>query len=151
MSYEELLRLRIIEPVEITDEEVAALLAVARRDIETAKNVIGIDLDWAFAIAYNSILQLTLAWMNHLGYRPRGEAKHINTFKFLQETLPEERQPIVRRLQKMRKKRNASVYRQRGLISEREAHEVIAFAEDYYQEIEATLPSKIARMSREED
>lgn len=151
MSYEELLKQRIIEPVKISTEEIADLLKLARRDIDTANKVLNFDLDWAFAIAYNSILQLTLAWMNSLGYRPRGEAKHVNTFKFLEETLPKEKQPTIKRLQKMRKKRNATIYRQKGLVSEKEALGVIKFANEYFKDIEMTLPNKIVELSKRED
>ncbi|MBS3909196.1 MAG: hypothetical protein KGZ93_06175 [Actinobacteria bacterium] len=151
MSYDELLKARIIEPVTVSDEEIADLLKVARRDINTAKNLINSDLDWAFAIAYNAILQLTLAWMNQLGYRPRGENKHVNTFIFLEHTVPKERQPMIRRLQKMRKKRNATVYRQKGLISEKEALTVIDFASEYAKEIESVLPAGIVSLSHKED
>lgn len=151
MSYEELLKARIIEPVSVSNEEIADLLKVARRDIETATRLKNFDLDWAFAIAYNSILQLTLAWMNYLGFRPRGEAKHANTFTFLEEALPKERKSIVERLQKMRKKRNTTIYKKRGLISERDAHMVIDFATEYYKEIEATLPDRIVKLSQKED
>lgn len=151
MSYEELLRKRIIEPVDVSCEETADLLRVARRDIKTAKNLIAMDLDWAFAIAYNAILQLTIAWMNSLGYRPRGEAKHMNTFVFLEETLPEEHQPMIKRLQRMRRKRNATVYRQRGLVSEKEALDVIEFAMQYYRDMERLLPEQIVSLSVDED
>lgn len=151
MSYEELLKSRIIEPVSISPEEIADLIKVAKRDIDTANKVLNVDLDWAFAIAYNSILQLTLAWMNSLGYRPRGEAKHVNTFRFLEETLPKERQPTIKRLQRMRRKRNATIYRQKGLVSVKEAHDVIDFANQYFKEIEAILPKEIVKLSKQED
>jgi len=151
MSYEELLEKRIIEPVEISSEETADLLRVVRRDIRTAKSLITMDLDWAFAIAYNAVLQLTIAWMNSLGYRPRGEAKHMNAFIFLEETLPEERQPMIKRLQRMRRKRNATVYRQRGLVSEKEALDVIEFAIQYYRDIETLLPARIISLSVDDD
>ncbi|OIO88693.1 MAG: hypothetical protein AUK32_00905 [Candidatus Aquicultor secundus] len=152
MSYEELLKQRIIERTEVTQEEIADLLRVARRDINTAqRNLIDHDLDWAFAIAYNSILQLTLAWMNHLGFRPKGEAKHANTFTFLEEALPKERQPMIKRLQRMRQKRNATIYRKAGLVGEKEARDVIDFAGEYYKEIEAILPEYIVKLSYKED
>jgi len=151
MSYDELLKARIIEPIEISAGEIAELLNVARRDIDTANKVLNVDLDWAFAIAYNSILQLTLAWMNSLGYRPRGEAKHVNTFKFLEETLPKEKQPTIKRLQKMRKKRNATIYRHKGLVTEKEALDVISFANQYFKEVKAILPKEIVKLSEQED
>ncbi|MDI6716523.1 MAG: hypothetical protein QME63_06220, partial [Actinomycetota bacterium] len=83
--------------------------------------------------------------------RPRGEAKHANTFRFLEETLSKERQPMIKRLQRMRRKRNATIYRQRGIISEKEAHDVIEFANRYFKEIEAILPNEIIKLSKKED
>ena len=151
MSYDDLLKARIIEPVSISNEGIADLLRVSRRDIKTAIRLKDYDLDWAFAIAYNSILQLTNAWMNHLGFRPREEAKHVNTFKFLEETLPKERKPIVERLQRMRKKRNTTIYKKKGIITEKEALMVINFANQYYKEVEDILPDKIVKLSKRED
>ena len=151
MTYEDLLEQRIIEPVHIEDSEIAGLLRVARRDIKAAQGLITSSLDWAFAIAYNAILQLSIAYMNHLGYRPRGEAKHVNTFRFLERALPKEAQEMVDRLQKLRKKRNLTIYQQTGLVSEKEAHDVINFAEQYYKKIESMLPRNIVNLSRKED
>jgi hypothetical protein len=100
------------------------------------------DLDWAFAIAYNGILQMSIAYMNHLGYRPRGEGHHYNTFRFMEEALPEDAQ-MIRRLQKLRRKRNTTIYEQPGLVSEQEALDVVQFASRYFSVIEAKLPSEI--------
>ena len=150
MSYEELLRRRAIEPVTVTPREIGELLAVARRDIKTAENLVTMDLDWAFVIAYNSVLQLSIAYMAWLGYRPRGEGKHYNTFQFMAEALPDDQQ-MIRRLQKFRRKRNMSIYEQPGLVGEKEARDVIDFAGRYYQEIEAKLPREITRVQRDEE
>jgi hypothetical protein len=143
MSYEELLECRAIEPVKVTAREIAELLALSKRDIKASRAMLATDLDWAFAIAYNGILQLSVAYMNSLGFRPRGEGKHFNTFRFMAEALPEEA-TMIRRLQKLRRKRNASVYEQPGLVSEKEARDVIEFASRYYATVEAKLPKAIA-------
>lgn len=142
MGYEELLRTRTIEPVRVTPREIAGLMALAKRDIEASQAMLASDLDWAFAIAYNGILQMSIAYMNSLGYRPRGEGKHFNTFRFMAESLPEEA-PVIRRLQRLRRKRNATVYEQPGLVGETEARDVVAFAAHYYAIIEAKLPREI--------
>jgi plasmid maintenance system antidote protein VapI len=63
-NFEELVEKRIIEPYEVSREEIAYLLGVARRDLKTGKAVSKSNLDWAFAITYNSILQLSVAYMN---------------------------------------------------------------------------------------
>ena len=150
MNFDVLLRMRVIERVTVTSEEISELFAVARRDLRTAQSLVDIDLDWAFAVAYNSILQLSVAYMNYLGFRPRGEGKHYHTFRFMAEALPDE-QVMVKRLQRLRKKRNASIYEHPGLVSEKEAHEVIDFATRYYQHIEEKLPSEITNRRSEEE
>jgi hypothetical protein len=150
MSFEELLRSRAIEPVKVTPREIAELLALSKRDVRTASAMLSTDLDWAFAIAYNGILQVSIAYMNSLGYRPRGEGKHFNTFQFMAQALPDEA-PMIRRLQKLRKKRNMTIYEQAGLVSEKEATDVIDFASRYYATIESKLPGEITSQVPKED
>ncbi|MDP2183317.1 MAG: hypothetical protein Q8K99_12210 [Actinomycetota bacterium] len=134
----------------ITPREIADLLALSKRDIRASEAMLDTDLDWAFAIAYNGVLQMSIAYMNHLGYRPRGEGKHYNTFQFMEEALPDEA-PMIRRLQKLRRKRNTTIYEQSGLVSEKEAQDVIEFASRYYTSIEAKLPREITGQAPKED
>lgn len=151
MSYERLLRAKMIEPVQFTDEEVADHLRAARKDIDVAKAVLNTDLDWAFNIAYNGILQTALAFMNHKGYRPKGEAKHYNTFEFMKESLEDEWRTKINRIQKLRQKRNIAVYEQRGIVSEKEALDTIELAYHFHEEIQAIMPSGITKLLRAED
>ncbi len=148
MTFDDLLRSRLIEPVTVSSDEITSLFEVARRDMRTAQNLLVTDLDWAFAIAYNSILQLSIAYMSYLGFRPRGEGKHFNTFRYMEQALPGE-QAMVRRLQRLRKKRNTTIYEQAGAVSEKEAREAIEFASRYYEYIEAKLPSEITARREE--
>lgn len=149
MSYESLIKRRIIEPCKVSDEEIAGHLNAAWRDRQTAEYIATMDLDWAFNIAYNSILQAALAYMYWQGYRSRGEGKHYNTFEFLKEALPSEFQKDIDRCQKLRKKRNRSVYGGRGQISETEAKNIVAFSKKFLDEISDLLPENIVEMSRE--
>lgn len=57
MPYENLLKQRVIEPAKVSKEEIAEHLRVARHDASVAQNISSIDLDWAFTVAYNSILR----------------------------------------------------------------------------------------------
>lgn len=147
MTYEKLLEDRIIEPVKVPQDEIAYLLGVARRDIKLAENLKSSSLDWAFAIAYNSILQLSIAYMNFLGYRPRSGAKHVNTFKFMEKAVSEEEKPMVRRMQQLRRKRNLTIYERAGLVTEKEAREIVEFAVRYYKDIESKLPKELVELS----
>lgn len=134
MSFDELLRERAIEPVTVESGELTELLRLARRDIRTARSLVFTDLDWAFVIAYNALLQSSVAYMASLGYRPRASAKHFNTFRFMALALPEEAE-MIGRLQRLRKKRNTTVYEHVGLVGESEAKSVIEFAERYCSRI----------------
>jgi hypothetical protein len=150
MSFEELLRKGAIEKVAVTPREIGERLSMARRDIRTAEGLVGIDLDWALAVAYSGIRQVSTAYMNFKGYRPHGgEGNHYNVFRFMEEALPEHR-PMIKRIQKLRKKRNQVQYDQSGIVSEKEAHEVIEFASKYYTEIAGLLPPEITRNRDEE-
>lgn len=88
--------------------------------------------------------------MNFLGFRPRGEGKHFNTFRFMEHALPGE-QTMVRRLQRLRKRRNVTIYEQAGAVSEKEAHEVIELAARYYKGIKAEFPAEITDRSEGEE
>lgn len=90
MTFDDLLDSRAIERVTVTPEEAAELIRLARRDIATAQTLTGTDLDWAFAIAYNALLQSSVAYMASLGYRSRSRDKHFVTFRFIREALPDE-------------------------------------------------------------
>lgn len=149
MPYEKLLENRIIEPVEVSDEEIAGRLRAASRDIEVAQSVAGLDLDWAFTIAYNGILQTALAFMYSKGFRPRGEGKHFNTFRFLKEALPEAFEKEISLMQKLRKKRNQAVYQSKGMVSEKEAQNIIKFSLDFLNEIMGLLPEGITKIAKE--
>lgn len=148
MTYEDLVKARIIEPYEVGNEEIAAKIRDARHDIDVAQNMAGMDLDWAFSIAYNGIREVATAYAYHLGYRPKGNAKHYNTFKFLEEALPDSFQKEVSLMQRLRKKRNQVVYDSRGIISETEAKEIIAFSKKFLDEILDILPKDITRLTR---
>ncbi len=149
MSYEKLLKKQMIEPTRVSNKELAEHLFSARHDIKVAQNVQAIDLDWAFNIAYNGILQSALTLMYHKGYRPKGEAKHYITFEFLKDTLSSEWAPKVNRIQKLRQKRNLAVYEHRGIVSETEAKDTIEFASRFYGEIEAILPKEVVTLSHQ--
>lgn len=151
MNYEKLLRDKMIEPVRVLDAEVAEHLRVARHDIKAGQAIAVIDLDWGFTATYNGLLQTALALMYYKCYRPRGEGKHYSTFEFLKLTLPKEWEARINRVQKLRQKRNKTVYEHRGLITERETKGIIEFADRFYKEIEAILPNEIVNLSKQED
>lgn len=151
MTFDDMVKRRMIEKTSVSDEEIADHLRIGQHDISVARFLSTQDLDWSFNIAYNGILQTATAYMRYLGYRPRGEAKHYHTFVFMAEALPSEFAHDIERVQKMRAKRNIAVYDTRGVISEKEARGILDFAERFQAEITALLPEHIVELSKVTD
>jgi uncharacterized protein (UPF0332 family) len=111
------------------------LLQVAARDLVTAERILPDDLDWAFNIVYNAVLQAGRALMLHKGFRPRGPEQHRTVVHFCELTLGPERKRQIALFDQMRRKRNRLVYETVGLVSYREVEQALAFAQTFVEEI----------------
>ncbi len=148
MDFGDLVEKRVVEPSEVPVDEIAGLMRVAQRDIGTASSLMLTDLDWAFAVAYNAILQSSVAYIASQGLRPNSRNKHFNTFRFMAAALSDESDTISR-LQRFRKKRHAAVYERTGLIGAQEASDIIEFASRYVALIEERMPGEVKERPRE--
>lgn len=135
MPYERLLRTGRIRAYAAQPSEIAALMQVAHRDEATAEKNLDEAPDWAFSIAYNSVLQAGRALMFHEGYRPRGPDQHATVVEFVDEKLGPAYGEQVRLFDQMRRKRHRVIYEVAGLISRSEAQQAIDFARKFVEEI----------------
>ena len=110
-------------------------MQLAKRDIGTAERNLTDSPDWAYSIAYNSILQAGRALMFNDGFRPRGGEQHATVVEFIGERLGEEYSNQVRLFDQMRRKRHKIIYEVAGLISTREAEQAVNFAKKFVEEI----------------
>ena len=136
MTLDELEREGYIKRLPADKKKVEDALNLAKRDIKVAKSVFGEDVDWAFSIAYNAMLQIIRALMFSKGYRPSGRNQHISVVMFAELFLRRE-EVIV--LDRMRRKRHATIYDTAGTISEKEAENAVERAEKLIREIERML------------
>jgi uncharacterized protein (UPF0332 family) len=133
---EDLRREGLIRPLPIDPRRVADALALARRDVATARAMLAVNSDWAYTIAYNAMLQAVRALMFSRGFRPVGSHQHIAVVKYAEAHL--DRAWSVQ-LDRMRRKRHASVYDTAGTIPETEAANAVARAEEFYGVIEGMV------------
>ena len=76
-----------LKPHQPTRPEIAGLLALAERDLKSAK-VKGLDQDWRFNIAYNAALQASTAALVASGYKvPKGDSHHFRVIGSLAFTV----------------------------------------------------------------
>ncbi|MGB3459003.1 MAG: HEPN domain-containing protein [Halobacteriota archaeon] len=136
MTLDELEREGYIKRLSVDKKKVEDAFNLAKRDIKVAKSVFGEDVDWAFSIAYNAMLQAIRALMFSKGYRPSGRNQHISVVRFAELFL---RREDVIVLDRMRRKRHATIYDTAGTISIREAENAVERAEKLVHEIEKML------------
>ena len=91
--------------------------------------------DWAYSIAYNSVLQAGRALMFFDGYRPRGSDQHATVVEFVEERMGPDYEPQVRLFDQMRRKRHRVIYEVAGLVSKKEAKQAVEFAKEFVEKI----------------
>ena len=114
-------------------------LSIARRDVHTARALIGTSPEWSFNIAYNAMHQAGRAFMFQAGYRAAGEGRHATLVRFLEIALGGELEAMLSLLDRMRRKRNRATYEIVGTISRKEAEEATQVAEEFVVEITARI------------
>ena len=134
---------------ETSQDEVAAILGLVDRDLADASRG-EISADWRFNIAYNAALQLATLALYASGYRTgRGESKHYRVIQALPLVMGAKYMATCAYLDNCRRKRNVSEYDAVGTISETEAKDLLAFANDLKKEIVEWLtrehPSLLSR------
>ncbi len=139
MGINDLRRGRMIARVPVDGRKVRDTLDLARRDLRTAKRTLPGDQDWAFSIAYNSMLQAGRALMFARGYRSAGGAHHVSVVKFVGEALGKDMKKIVVAFDRMRRKRHVAVYGAAGGVSGTEAKNAIERAADFLKTIKGIL------------
>jgi uncharacterized protein (UPF0332 family) len=138
-DYSELLNTGRVKRGRFARRQVEDCLRIARRDVETARSVIGTSPEWALNIAYNAMHQAGRAFMFHTGYRTVGEGHHATVVRFLEIGLGPDFQDALALLDRMRRKRNRATYDTVGTVSHKEAVEAISVAEEFVADIAARL------------
>ena len=131
MNYNSLIKENKIKRIKATKEEIRNLFELAERDFETAKFVMGQDWDWAFAIAYNSVLQACRAFMFNEGFRTRAEEAHKITFEFMKIALGKEYEALVAYFDRARIKRHKTIYQSAGAVTETELKQFLEKAKGF--------------------
>jgi uncharacterized protein (UPF0332 family) len=135
MPYDRLLRSNRIRAHQAGPNEIKQLLQLANRDLSTASRNLEEAPDWAYSIAYNSILQAGRALMFFEGYRPRGSDQHATVVEFVEERLGSNYAGQVRLFDQMRRKRHRLIYEAAGLVSKKETEQAITFAKEFVEKI----------------
>lgn len=139
MKFRELEREGLIKRLLVDRRRVKDSFELAERDLRTATKILKEDHDWAFSIAYNSMLQAARALMFSCGYRPSGDAQHVSVVKFIEASLSKEFKEVIIAFDRMRRKRHLAVYDRTGSVSETDARNAISWAEEFLDKVRKIL------------
>lgn len=120
-------------------------LALADRDLAVAGRVLELDPDWAYAIAYNAMLQAARALLFADGYRPAGMNQHVAIVRFVAVRIgPDE----AAGLDRLRRKRHITVYDTAGTIGASEAEAAVRRAGAFVAVVRGILASGLVEGDR---
>ena len=139
MSYSDLESEGLIRKTKIDKKRVEDSLDLARRDIETAESLLDKSHDWAYSIAYNAMLQASRALMFSMDYRPDGRNQHVSVVRFAEEAFGNDLKDTTLLFERMRRNRHISVYDTPGTISEVQAKNAIAKAQELLIAVEEKI------------
>ena len=141
MSLENFARAASSIPRQPKPADLASARAIMRRDLAVAIGVDS-DQDWRFNIAYNALLKVAEAALAAEGFETaRTGNKHERSIETLRHTLGLD-VGTVQQIQAFRKKRNIAEYEAAGVVSQREAEEVVALAAALIPRFERWLSEK---------
>jgi uncharacterized protein (UPF0332 family) len=142
MSLDKLIAEGSIHPFKATAKEIARSMELAHRDLNQAKRILPESLDWAYSIAYNSVLQASRAYMFHQGYRPASVESHKATLAFMLISVDPQLKETMDYFDRVRNKRHRVIYDEVGLVSEKEAQQLIQKATDFISWVDMKLKTK---------
>lgn len=142
MKYDDLLKSGRIRKERISQDETAAAMKRAERDLRTARKIMSADWDWGFAVAYNAVLQASRAYMFSQGYRPASAEGHKNTFAFVRVAMGGNYEDMITYFDRMRNKRNQALYDVAGAITETEAKNLLNKATEFVDLIRDRLAGR---------
>ena len=128
MKYEHLIKENKIKQEKAYPGEIEDLFSLAERDLKTAKFIVAQDWDWAFAVAYNSVLQASHAYMLSEGFRSRFVDAHKITFEFMRLALNREYLDLIDYFDRCRVKRHRAIYQSKSSITETELKQLLSHA-----------------------
>lgn len=134
MNLKQLLNQGKLKSHRTSGKEIGDLLNLIERDMEDAK-IEGLSSDRKFATAYNAVLQSATIILYSKGYKPEGKGHHFVVFQAMKEIMGKDYYDLADYFDSCRAKRNMTDYSYAGGISESEAEELIAEAEEFLKTV----------------
>ncbi len=105
---EQMLERRDLDQARPDADTVSALVAAARRHVDSAEALVANDPEGAYALAYDAARKAATALLTHQGLRPTSSGGHIAVVETMRAQFPDV--PGLRSLDMLRRRRNQAEY-----------------------------------------
>jgi len=141
LNLSDLLRNGMVEKFQSSSKQIEDTMGIAIRDVSAAKKNLQVgEWDWAHNIAFNAMLQAGRGLMFWKGYRARGQEHHLAVTQFVAAVFPSEySQELLSAFERGRKRRSALIYDEIGTISETQARNIVASADEFVRKAAAIV------------
>lgn len=133
----------LIREEKIGFDQVVKHIERARKDLRVAQANFKIDMEAAYNYAYLAMLRAGRALMFSYGLRPTDGEQHKTVVSFCEYILGDKFLELVRRFDRMRKKRNRFTYDEPDiLVSDVEAKNSFLSAKEFVQKVSEFIQDK---------
>lgn len=142
MMFEELEKKGLIGKVKDNHKRIYEYLLRSKKDLSTSRANLNIDEEWAYTIAYHAMLRAGRALMMSFRYKPIGKDQHKTIVQFTRIILGDKFSELVRKFDRMRRKRHDFIYEPSKPIPRQEAENALASSETFVQRIRLYVKKK---------
>ncbi len=128
-----------LKPQKADIDYLNALLDAARKNFEAALAVRAIAEEASFKLFYDGLLQISRVVVLLNGYRPDDGEQHKTTFNAAGEILGSEYEDLIKKMQKLRVKRNACIYDPGDMIGKSETDAIHKTAKKFWSMVRVYL------------
>jgi uncharacterized protein (UPF0332 family) len=135
--------MKAVRPHTVDWAQIQRFLRSAAKRLGTAEKLLSLDEEAALQQAYEAMLRASLAFMFSHGVRPRSQlGHHIAIIDFVRQRTSKSHATLLTQFDRLRRKRNASLYDDTGFISQHDAQEAVATARQYLRLISADIETR---------
>ncbi len=129
-----------LKPYKVEWAQIERFLQGAEKKLASAQKILSFDEEACLEQAYEAMLKASLGFMFSHGFRARSQpGHHIAIIDFVRSRIDKKHAGLITVFDRLRRKRNLSLYDDTGFISHHDAEQALETACDYMDVIRADI------------
>jgi hypothetical protein len=135
--------MRKLKPHKVDWAQIDRFLASAEKKLASAEKILAFDEEACLQQAYEAMLKASLGFMFSHGFRARSQpGHHVAIIEFVRTRIDRKHAALLTLFDRLRRKRNMSLYDDSGFVSYHDAEEALRAARDYLAVIRAHISAR---------